>query len=65
MKLSPQEERRLAERPLPNIHAYECYHRAQREIYEFTGEALERALAIIQTGLNIVGDNELVRHVHR
>jgi eukaryotic-like serine/threonine-protein kinase len=60
MKLSPQEERRLAERPLPNIHAYECYHRAQREIYEFTGEGLERALAIIQTGLNIVGDNELL-----
>jgi eukaryotic-like serine/threonine-protein kinase len=60
MKLSPQEERRLAERPLPNIHAYECYHRAQREVYEFTEEGLERALAIIQTGLNIVGDNELL-----
>src|SRR5262249_53828722 len=60
MRLSPQEERRLAERPISNVHAYDCYLRAQREIYEFTEEGLDRALSLIRTGLNVAGDNELL-----
>jgi serine/threonine protein kinase len=60
MKLSPQEERRLAARPFPNLHAYECYHRAQRELYQFTEEGLERALTLIENGIRVVRDNELL-----
>src|SRR5262249_9563655 len=44
MKLSPQEDRRLAERPVSNVVVYDCYLRAQQEIYEFTQEGLDRAL---------------------
>jgi serine/threonine protein kinase len=60
MKLSSQEDRRLAERPVTNIHAFECYHRARAELYKFTEEGLDNALRLIQTGLSIVGDNELL-----
>jgi hypothetical protein len=47
MKLSPQEELRLASRPLPNLHAYECHHRAQRE----QDEALDWVENTIRMGL--------------
>ena len=60
MRLSPQEDRKLRERPIDNIEAVECYHRAQREIYRFTKEGLDRALELIQNALEIVGDNELL-----
>lgn len=68
MKLSPQEDQKIAERPLADIRAYECYHRALPEIYSFTEEGLNRALTLIQTALNVVGDNEILYaalgHVH-
>ena len=58
MKLSSQEDRRLSERPVPNIHAFECYHRARTELYKFTAEGLDNALRLIKSALSIVGDNE-------
>ena len=60
MQLSPEEDRRLRERPIENLEALECYHRALREIYRFTKEGLDRALELIQNALDIVGDNELL-----
>ena len=60
MKLSSQEVRRLSERPVPNIHAFECYHRARVELYKFTEEGLANALRQMRTALTIVGDNELL-----
>jgi len=60
MKLSSQEDRRLSERPVANIHAFECYHRARVELYKFTEEGLANALGQIRTALTIVGDNELL-----
>jgi non-specific serine/threonine protein kinase len=60
MSLSPSEDRRLAERPLDNVRALECYQRAWRELYKFTREGLDEALALIETALGLVGDNELL-----
>jgi tetratricopeptide (TPR) repeat protein len=60
MKLSSQEDRRLSERPVTNIRAFECYHRARTELYKFTEEGLNNAIRLIQTGLSIVGDNEFL-----
>jgi non-specific serine/threonine protein kinase len=60
MKLSPQEEQRLSERPVANVHAFEYYHRAQYEIYRFTPDGLDRALSLIKNALSLVGDNELL-----
>ena len=60
MKLSPQEDEKLAARPIDNVKAFECYHRARQEIYKFTEDGLDRALELIQTALDTVGDNELL-----
>jgi TolB-like protein len=60
MQLSPEEDKKLAERPFDNVKAFECYHRAQREIYTFTLAGLDLALELIQDALRIVGDNELL-----
>ena len=60
MRLSPQEDKKLAERPIDNIQAFECYQRARYEIYKFTEEGLDRALGLIKTAMDIVGDNELL-----
>ena len=56
MQLSPAEEHKLAERPINNVAALECYHRAMQEIYKFTAEGLDRALELIAMAHDIVGD---------
>ena len=61
VQLSVAEEARLAERPIPDVRAYEYYLRARQEVFRFTGEALERALQHLQKGLEILGDNVLIR----
>ncbi len=60
MKLAPDEDRRLSERPLANIPAYESYLRANAEISRFTEDALERAIRLLQNALDSIGDNALV-----
>ena len=45
MRLSPEEDQKLADRPIDNVEAFECYHRARREIYKFTEEGLDRRLS--------------------
>jgi non-specific serine/threonine protein kinase len=57
VRLSPQDENRLLERPIPNPLAYELYLRAKQEVYRFTEEALDRALEYLQRGLGIIGPN--------
>jgi serine/threonine protein kinase len=58
--LSPDEDRRVADRPIEDVRAYECYLRARHEIWRFTQEGLERALSLLRQGLEIVGDNALL-----
>jgi serine/threonine protein kinase/lipopolysaccharide biosynthesis regulator YciM len=60
VKLSPKEEEKIAERPIADANAYECYLQARQEIWRFTEESLERALQLIQNGLKIVGHNALL-----
>jgi serine/threonine protein kinase len=60
MRLSPEEDRKLAARPIDNIEAFECYMRARYEIYKFTGEGLDKARELIETAIALVGDNELL-----
>ena len=60
LKFSPEQEQRMADRPIPNVHAYECYLRAKREIETFTEDGLERALRYLQKGLEIVGENAML-----
>jgi eukaryotic-like serine/threonine-protein kinase len=60
MQLSPKEDRKLAERRIDNVKAFECYVRSRQEMYKFTKEGLDQALALIDTALSLVGDNELL-----
>lgn len=57
LQLSAKEEKKLAERPIPNVAAYEYYLRAKQQIYTFTAEALDSALGYLQKGEAILGDN--------
>jgi non-specific serine/threonine protein kinase len=60
LELSPEDDRRLAERPIENVHAYECYLRARQETWRFCEEGLERALELIRSGLELAGDNAVL-----
>ena len=59
--LTPREERRLAERPIEHPKAHECYLQATQEIYRLSEASLERALQLSQNGLDLIGENELLR----
>jgi serine/threonine protein kinase len=60
LRLTPDEQKRIAERPIEDIRAYECYMRARQEIYRFSDAGFNRALQLIGQALEIVGDNELL-----
>lgn len=58
--LSPEEERKLATRPIPDARAYEAYRLAHVEILKFSRDALERARAHLAHGMELIGDNPLL-----
>ena len=60
LKLTPEESRKIAERPIDNIAAYQCYLKANTEILRFNESSLENALLHLQKGLDILGDNALL-----
>jgi len=60
LKLTPEEEHRISERPIDNPLAYEYYLKARQEILQFTEEGMDRALQYLQNGLDIVGENTLL-----
>jgi len=60
VRLSPEEDRRIRIRPISNVHAYECYLKARQEIWRATEESLDRARELLDDGLKVVGDNELL-----
>jgi tetratricopeptide (TPR) repeat protein len=60
VKLSPEADQRLSQKPIEDVRAYECYLRAQAEVMSFTEEGLERAQQLIRTGMEIAGESELL-----
>ena len=60
LKLSPKENKKITQRPMEDGQAYDLYLRARKEILSATEEGLERALQLINHGLSIIGDNELI-----
>jgi TolB-like protein/Tfp pilus assembly protein PilF len=60
LRLSPEEDQQIAERPITNIHAYECYLQARQEIFRGSKESMNNAFKLLQNGLDLVGPNELL-----
>lgn len=60
LKLSPEENKRISERPIDNVPAYELYLKANAEIFKFTEKAINRAIGYLQNALSIIGDNALL-----
>lgn len=59
VKLTPNEDKQIADNPINNIQAYECYLKARQEMLKWTEEGLENAIKFIQDGIKILGENEL------
>jgi len=55
LQLSPDERRRMGERPIRNVSAHECYLRARHEIELFTRDSLDRAVSYLKSALEIMG----------
>jgi len=60
LKLTPEEDQQIAERPIANVHAYECYLKARQEVFKGTNESMEHAFKLLQNGLDLVGPNEML-----
>jgi TolB-like protein len=60
LKLDNRDATRLAERPIQNVAAYECYLKARHEIWLMTPDSYGRALGQAREGLRILGENELL-----
>jgi serine/threonine protein kinase len=57
VKLTADEERRLAVQPVPDGRAYECYLRARQEVYKWTQAGLDRALELVNRAVGFTGPN--------
>ena len=57
LRLTPTEDRRLAQRPIADLRAYEYYLLARQEIWSFN---TDHALQLVRRAQDIVGDNELL-----
>jgi TolB-like protein len=60
LQLLPDEERRLTERSIENLQAYECYLRAKNEIWHLSEKSQDSALDLIRRGLKIAGESDLL-----
>jgi TolB-like protein/thioredoxin-like negative regulator of GroEL len=57
VRLTKQEWRRLAERSIDNVAAYECYLRARHESWRWHQDAIDKAIGLLRQGLALIGDN--------
>jgi serine/threonine protein kinase len=60
VRLTDREARSLAERPIENLAAYECYLKARHAMYLVAGDSLDRAQKLVEDGLSIIGENPLL-----
>jgi non-specific serine/threonine protein kinase len=60
LKLSAEEKKKITDRPIDNIVAYDCYLKANVEIWKFTEEDINSGIRHLQDGLDIMGDNALL-----
>jgi serine/threonine protein kinase/thioredoxin-like negative regulator of GroEL len=56
IRLSSEEQRRLAERPIANAKAFELYLQARVELRRMSGNAADRATALVREAVRIEGE---------
>ena len=57
LQLTADEQRRLVERPIDNLRAFQCYLRARQEEWRGRKDAIDHAIHLLRNGLEIIGDN--------
>ena len=57
VRLTAEEHRRFRERPIANVHAYECYLRARHLGWRWRKDAIDDAVRLLENGLAIIGEN--------
>ena len=57
LRLTTDEHRRLSERPIDNVHAYECYLKARHLGWRWRKDAIDDAVRLLENGLAIIGEN--------
>jgi TolB-like protein len=57
LRLTSDEDRRLAERPIANLHAYECYLQARHEAFRWRADAIDHAVQLLRNALAASGEN--------
>jgi TolB-like protein len=60
IKLSASENQNISEKPIQDVHAYDLYLKARAKMIDFTVEGLDQAEHLIDNGLSIIGDNEIL-----
>jgi len=60
IELTSEEGQRIANRPIEDLRAYECYLKATAAIYRFTEEGMSEALRHLHLALDTVGDNAML-----
>ena len=60
VQLTSEEDRGIAEKPIADAQAYDCYLRARHEYSRATRDGVEAALRYLDEGLEIVGPDALL-----
>jgi serine/threonine protein kinase/tetratricopeptide (TPR) repeat protein len=60
MKLTLKERQGITERPIDDVAAYQCYLKANSEIWRFSESSVDSARLYLQKGIDILGDNPLL-----
>lgn len=60
IKLSSTEIKKIQERPIDNVLAYDCYRRAYPRIMSYNVDNIKLGLNLLQKGIDIGGENALI-----
>ncbi len=60
IELSAHEKRRIAQRPIEDVDAYELYLKAKAATYSTTEDGMRNALRYFQLAVDAIGDNALL-----
>lgn len=60
IRLNPNEQKSLTDRRCSDARVLECYHRARHETLFATKASLERAIRLLQQGLDTLGEHALL-----